>query len=117
MQRFQATVSDSQLRGWRRQGYTHERICSATGMSTSELSRRLHEVFSTEEVESPDEEEIARLCAEIQREWSPSERRKRCVTQNGRWRPAVVPASVLALTTSWRHGFDELPESMPTCAR
>jgi hypothetical protein len=86
-------------------------------MSTSELSRRLHEVFSTEEVESPDEEEIARLCAEIQREWSPSERRKRCVTQNGRWRPAVVPASVLALTTSWRHGFDELPESMPTCAR
>jgi hypothetical protein len=85
-------------------------------MTTSELSHRLHEVFSTEEVEAPDEDEIARLCAEIQQGWSESERRKRYVMQNGRWRPAVVPASVLALANNWQHGFDELPESMPTCA-
>lgn len=114
---FKATVTDSQLRAWRRQGYTHERICEATGMSSSELSHRLHEIYSAPQVGDPTEEEIARGCAAIQQGWSPAERRKRCVTHSGRWRPAVVPASVLASARSWQGGFDELPEFTPTCVR
>jgi hypothetical protein len=114
---FRATVSDAQLRGWRRAGVKYESIASATGMSISEVSRRLHTVYCVPRSPDPSQEEILQACAEIRRGWSEEEREQRCVTKAGRWTPTVVPASVLGCANGWRAGFDELPESMPTCAR
>ena len=114
---FRATVSDAQLRGWRRAGVKYESIASATGMSISEVSRRLHTLYSVPRSPDPTPREIKLACAEIRRGWSEEELEQRCVTKAGRWTPTVVPASVLGCANAWRSGFDELPESMPTCAR
>jgi len=115
--RFLATVSDAQLRGWRRAGVKYESIASATGMSISEVSRRLHTLYTVPRSPDPSQEEILAACAEIRRGWSEEEHAQRCVTRSGEWTPAVVPASVLGCANASRTGFDELPESMPTCAR
>jgi hypothetical protein len=92
-------VTDLQIRHWRRQGYSLEQIASACGMTTSQMSRRLRQMYSMEQALHPDPapDEISAVCEEIQREWSPRERRRRQVSRVGRWSPAVVPASVLGL--------------------
>jgi transcriptional regulator with XRE-family HTH domain len=116
-QRFRATVSDSQLRSWRRQGITYESIAQATGMTISEVSRRLHTLYSVPKKPDPTPRAIRLACAAIRRGWSEQEREQRCVRRCGEWTPTVVPASVLACANAWRNGFDELPEFMPTSAR
>lgn len=115
--RFLATVSDAQLRGWRRAGVKYESIASATGMSISEVSRRLHTLYTVPRRPDPTPREIKLACAEIRRGWSEEERAQRCVRRSGEWTPAVVPASVLGCVNASRNGFDELPEFMPTSAR
>lgn len=115
--RFKAFVTDSQLRGWRRAGVTCESIAATTGMTISEVSRRLHTLYSVPRSPDPTPREIKLACAEIRRGWSEEEHAQRCVTRSGEWTPAVVPASVLGCANALRTGYDELPESMPTCAR
>lgn len=115
--RFRATVSDAQLRGWRRAGVTYESIAATTGMPISEVLRRLHTLYSVPRSPDPSPEAIEQACAEIRRGWSEEEHAQRCVQRAGSWTPAVVPVSVLASARAWRSGFDALPESMPTYAR
>lgn len=114
--RFVATVSDAQIRGWRRAGYTVETIASATGMTTSQVLRRMQQLYSVPRAADPDQRTIRRLCAEIQRGWSDEEREKRLVGKGGRWTPTVVPASVVASAQNWPGGCDGPHESTPTYA-
>jgi len=115
--KFQALVTDAQLRGWRRAGVKYESIAQMTGMRISEVSRRLHTLYSVPRSPDPSPEAIEQACAEIRRGWSEEEHAQRCVQRAGSWTPAVVPVSVLGCVNGWRSGFDALPESMPTCAR
>lgn len=94
--RFTATVTDSQLQGWRRRGFSVAYISRCTGIPISKISRRLRLAYSRQP-NDPSPEEVARICDEIQREWSARERAKRYVGHNARWRPVVVPASLLGL--------------------
>lgn len=96
---MRVTVTDQQIRSWRRQGYTLERIAMACGLTTSQISRRIRRIWSQDSSARPDPkpDEISAACAEIQREWSDDERQRRLVCRAGRWTPAVVPASLLGL--------------------
>ena len=99
---MKVSVTDSQIKSWRLRGYSLERIASACGSTTFEISRRIQRIWQ-EEQPAPDgwgdprPHEIKQLCEEIQREWSEKERRKREVGRERKWRPVVVPASLLAL--------------------
>jgi len=42
-------------------------------------------------------QEIEQACEEIQRDWCETQRKKAYVGRGRSWRPAVVPASMLAL--------------------
>jgi hypothetical protein len=97
--RFTATVSDQQIRAWRRQGYSLEQMASACGLTTWQILRRIRRIWCQDQARRPDPgpEEISAACEEIQREWSAAERQRRSVCRGERWTPAVVPASVLAL--------------------
>jgi hypothetical protein len=95
-------VSDQQLRSWRAQGYSLERIAVACNTSISQISRRIHQIWSDQQRQAalsidPDAAEISAACERIQREWSAKERQRRQVGRGRRWTPAVVPDSVLAL--------------------
>lgn len=95
------TVTDRQIRSWRLRGYSLERIASACGSTTSEISRRIQRIWQEQYRPEPDgwgdprPEQIRQLCEEIQREWSEKERLKRQVGRAREWRPVVVPASLL----------------------
>lgn len=94
------TVTDSQIRSWRLRGYSLERIASACGSTTSAISRRIQRIWLADQQRAgsfgdPGPEQIKLACEEIQRGWSEAERQRRLVGRGERWRPAVVPASVL----------------------
>ena len=93
-------VTDSQIRSWRLKGYSLERIASACGSTTCEISRRIRRIWQEDHERSqmwgdPGPEQIKAACEEIQRGWSDQERRRREVGRERNWRPVVVPASVL----------------------
>jgi hypothetical protein len=96
---MKVTVTDSQLRSWRLQGYSLARIASACNLTISQTSRRLQQIWRDDGLPriDPRPDEIRRRCEEIQAEWSDAERQRRTVGRARQWRPAVVPASVLAL--------------------
>ena len=99
---MKVNVSDAQIRSWRLKGYSLERIASACGSTTSEISRRIRRIWQADQPPpdgwgDPRPEQIEALCAEIQREWSERVRQKRHVGRAKEWRPVVVPASLLAL--------------------
>lgn len=95
---MQVIVSDQQLRSWRRQGYSLERIASACNMTISQVSRRLRQIWrDCRQQSDPGLEEIKEACARIQREWSAAERAKREVGAAREWQPVAVPGSILAL--------------------
>jgi IS30 family transposase len=96
---MKVTVTDLQIRRWKRQGYSLERIASACGLTISQTSRRIRRIWSQDSAVRPDPKphEISAACERIQREWSDAERQRRQVCRAGSWTPAVVPASVLAL--------------------
>jgi len=114
--RWRAEVTDTQLLSWKHQGYTVERLSQMTGLTTSEISRRLQEVY-TRCPEDPDEETIARRCQEIQADWSDTDRQKRWVGRGGRWSPTGVPGSVIRSALRSQTGYEELHESTLICAR
>ena len=97
--RFTATVSDQQIRAWRRQGYSLEQMASACGLTTWQILRRIRRIWSQDSARrcDPKPDEISAACEKIQREWSERERQRRHVGRGERWTPAVVPASVLGL--------------------
>ncbi len=97
-------VSDTLLRSWRARGYSVAAVAQLTKIPLDVLEERYHALYSTEEVPAPTPLEIEQRCAEIQREWSESERRRRCVYQTG-WTPIAVPASVLTSVTSSADGY------------
>lgn len=101
-------VSDTLLRSWRARGYTVEAVQKLTKIPLDVLEERYYRLYSTEKVDDPDEATIAERCAEIQREWSDSERRRRSVYKAGEWTPTVVPASVLTLASSSGDGCTAL---------
>jgi IS30 family transposase len=90
-------VTDLQIRAWRRQGYSLERIASACGLTTSQISRRIRRIWfqDQESRTDPGPDEIKEACELIQLEWSETERQRRQVYRVGRWTPAVVPVCVL----------------------
>lgn len=92
-------VSDRQLRTWKLQGYSVERIASACSLTTSQISRRLRRIWLADSARrlDPRPDEIRERCELIQREWSDVERQRREVGRERQWRPVVVPASILAL--------------------
>lgn len=94
---MKVTVTDSQIRAWRRQGYSLERIASACGLTTSQTLHRIRQIWfqDQERRDDPAPDEISAACEEIQRGWSETERRRRQVCRAGRWTPAVVPVCVL----------------------
>jgi transcriptional regulator with XRE-family HTH domain len=94
---MKVVVSDLQIRAWRRKGYSLERIAQACGLTTSQMSRRLRQMYSMDQAKQPDPgpDEINAVCAQIQREWSEEERRRRDMYRVGRWQPAVVPVCVM----------------------
>lgn len=96
---MKVNVSDLQIRKWRREGYSLERIASACGLTTSQTLRRIRRIWFQDQARRPDPgpDAISAACEEIQREWSAAERQRRSVSRGGRWTPAVVPASVLGL--------------------
>lgn len=102
MARFLATVTDRQLRSWKLQGYTDEKVAELLGTTTSAISRRLREIWREAyrqgliEEDDPDPETIKERRAEVQSEWTPEIRERRCVGRGQAWTPAVVPVSVLA---------------------
>jgi len=114
---WRATVSDAQIRGWRRAGYTIEKIAEATGMRTSEVLHRIQEVYSVPRSPDPDEATIRRLCAEIRAGWSEEERLEREVSRHGEWRPIAVPESVVESALNWPTGCGGPHEFMPTSAQ
>jgi len=99
---MKVTVTDQQIRSWRLQGYSLEKIASACGSTTCEVSHRIQQIWRRHQrlPDDPRPDEIKRLCDAIQAEWSQTERARRQVGQADEWKPAVVPASVLALTRS-----------------
>lgn len=103
--RWTATVSDSTLRAWRKQGYTLDTISSALGATRSQLLHRIRRAYSMRRETDPDPATIAARCAEIQREWSDDERRARNVYGERGWTPTAVPDSVLGCVHTWRHGY------------
>lgn len=114
---FRAVVSDAQIRAWRWEGYTVEKMAEATGMRTSEILARMQRIYAVPRAIDPDEETIQKLCAEIQAEWSEEERMKRLVGSGASWTPTVVPASVVASARSLPAGCDAPPASTLTCAQ
>lgn len=95
-------VTDAQLRSWRRQGYSCERIARACNLSTWQISHRIQQIWRDCQEQAalavdPQPDEIKRVCEEIQRGWSESERERRQVGRARRWTPVAVPDSVLAL--------------------
>jgi len=95
-------VTDSQIRSWRLRGFSLERIARACGSTTLAISRRIQRIWQEDQERAgtfgdPDEAEIRRRCAEIQREWSDRERQKREVGRAKSWRPAAVPVSLREL--------------------
>ena len=114
--RWRAEVTDTQLLWWKHQGYTVERLSEMTGLTTSAISRRLQEVC-TRSPEDPDEETIARVCEEIQADWSDTDRQKRCVGRGGRWSATAVPGSVIRSALCLQTGYEELHESTLISAR
>lgn len=95
-------VTDAQLRSWRMKGYSCERIARACNLSTSQISHRIRQIWhDCQEAAAlavdPQPDEIRRVCEEIQRNWSASERERRQVGRARRWTPVAVPDSVLAL--------------------
>jgi IS30 family transposase len=95
-------VTDSQIRSWRLRGFSLERIARACGSTTSAISHRIQRIWQEDQERAgtfgdPDEAEIRRRCAEIQREWSDQERQKREVGRAKSWRPVVVPVSLREL--------------------
>jgi hypothetical protein len=115
--RWRAAVTDSQIRGWRRAGYTLEHISRVTGMTTCQISQRIQQVFSVPRAEDPDEQTIAARCDEIQRGWSDDERAKRWVGRGGRWSATGVHGSVVRSILRSQSGCDELPASTLICAQ
>ena len=101
MSRFLATVTDRQLRAWKVQGLSEERIAQLCGTTTSRISHRLHAIWRAAylsglpELGDPDPDQIRERCQEIQREWSPDVERRRRVGHGEEWTPAVVPVSLL----------------------
>jgi len=102
MARFVATVTDRQLRSWKMGGLSEERMAELCGLTTSQISRRIQELWreaflSSPEWDDPDEQTIRERCDEIQQGWLPGVRERRYVGPAQAWTPAVVPASVRAL--------------------
>ena len=97
---MKVNVLDSQIRSWRLKGYSLERIASACGSTTCEISRRIQRIWQEANPQpdgwgDPTPEQIRERCAEIQLEWSDRERSKREVGRERNWKPVVVPASLL----------------------
>lgn len=109
-------VSDTLLRSWRARGYTVEAVQKLTKIPLDVLEQRYHDLYCTRRADDPLESEIAERCAEIQREWSESERRRRSVYKGGEWTPTVVPASVLTLASSSADGCTALYAPTPPSA-
>jgi len=99
---MKVTVTDQQIHSWRLKGYSLERIASACGLTTCEVSHRIQQIWQRHQrrPDDPRPDEIKRLCDEIQAAWSRTERAKRQVGKADEWKPVVVPASLLALTRS-----------------
>lgn len=98
-------VTDAQIRSWRLKGYSLERIASACQSTTSEISRRIRQIWQRDQPPpdgwgDPSPEQIRELCDAIQAKWSAKERQRRSVGRGARWKPVVVPASVLARARS-----------------
>jgi len=94
---MKVTVTDLQIRAWRRQGYSLERIASACGLTICQTSHRIRQIWSLDHKPrtDPGPEEISAACEQIQLGWSETERQQRQVCRAGRWTPAVVPVSLL----------------------
>ena len=97
---MKVTVTDAQIRSWRLRGYSLERIASACQSTTSQVSRRIQQIWLADQQRGamfgdPGPEQIKQACEEIQRGWSERERQKREVGRGKSWRPAVVPGSLL----------------------
>lgn len=98
-------VTDCQLRAWVLRKVPREEIARRAGVTTSEISLRIQQLWKSAatsgpvlEVEiDPDESAIRALCDEIQRGWSPQVRESRRVGPRPGWSPVVV------------HGFDLAP--------
>ena len=90
-------VTDLQIRAWRRSGYSLERIASACGLTTSQISHRIRQIWHQDQEPrgDPGPDEISAACEQIQLGWSETERQRRQVCRAGRWTPAVVPVCVL----------------------
>jgi hypothetical protein len=94
---MKVTVTDLQIRAWRRKGYSLQRIASACGLTTSQTLHRIRQIwFQDQEPRTdPGPAEIKEACEQIQLGWSETERQRRQVCRAGRWTPAVVPVCVL----------------------
>jgi len=109
-------VSDTLLRSWRARGYTVDAVQKLTKIPLEVLQERYYRLYCTETVADPTPLEIKQRCAEIQRDWSDSERRRRAVYKCGEWTPTVVHASVLTSATSYGNGCTELYAPTPPSA-
>lgn len=113
---WRARVTDTQLLSWKHQGFTLDRLAAMTGLTTSEISRRLQDIY-TRSPEDPDEATITQRCGEIQADWSDADRQKRWVGRGGRWSAIGVPGSVIRSALRSQTGYAELHECTLTCAR
>jgi len=95
-------VTDCQLRAWVLRQVSREEIARRCGVTTSQISRRIHELWSRtgrqglDEEFLPDEQAIRAACDEIQRGWSDQQRETRRVGPRPEWSLVVVPVSSLA---------------------
>jgi hypothetical protein len=94
---MKVTVTDLQIRAWRRQGYSLERIASACGLTICQTLHRIRQIWSLDHKPrtDPGPAEIKAACEQIQLGWSDTERLQRQVCRAARWTPAVVPVSLL----------------------
>lgn len=97
-------VTDCQLRAWVLRKVPLEEVAARCGLTTSEISRRLHALQLTcqpsEDEWSPDEETIRAECDAIQQGWSQQVRDSRRVGPRPEWTPVVVHACDLRLHAS-----------------
>jgi hypothetical protein len=110
------TPTDTELRSLRSRGYRVQVVAEMFGIDYETLRQRYADLYSTERVPDPTPLEIKQRCAEIQREWSASERRQRSVYKGGGWTPTVVPASVVTSATNYASGCTALYAPTPPSA-
>ena len=104
---MKVTVTDSQIRSWRLRGFKLEQIARACGLSISQISRRIQQIWQHDQTKDldqrfpywgdPDEQTIRERCLEIQAGWSDRERQKREVGRARSWSPAAALVSLREL--------------------